>query len=391
MNFRMASNEEIDILIVETSLLWIGGVQKHIFDLIRSINKNIFAITYCGKSENVFTHILRKQGVDTRIIPFRSYFDIMNILKLIRLIKTKKVKIIHTHTPGGGIVGRIAALLAGRLIIIHTVHGPALIDRYEMADLRFVQKLKLRFLICIERILDKQSDILITVCNADVEKLTNRGNIPKKGFAVIPYGVDIAAVHPTLDSFQTRKSLNIRQSDRLICTVANLNEQKGLNYLIAASEDVARSYKNVKFLVIGDGPLKSKLEYMIDELNLTDKVFLLGHRSDVYNILNTAEIFVLSSLWEGLPISLIEAMALWKPVITTWVNGCKEIIDHGVNGLLVPPKNATLLAIAIKDLLTNKKKALLFGERNVKIIQNRYGLSTMVRSIESLYLKIAKV
>jgi glycosyltransferase involved in cell wall biosynthesis len=164
-----------------------------------------------------------------------------------------------------------------------------------------------------------------------------------------------------------------------------LHPQKGHQYLITAAAEVVERYPNVRFVFVGDGILRAELERLVDNLKLKDKILFLGFRHDVDELLHTFDIFVLPSLYEGLPNVVLEAMACGKPVIATAVDGSPEAITDGVSGILVPPKDSDALSKAILHLLENKKMRVEMGKKSRKKVTDYFSLEKQMQQFQILY------
>jgi glycosyltransferase involved in cell wall biosynthesis len=222
-----------------------------------------------------------------------------------------------------------------------------------------------------------------------VSEATKKFSVEKRGISAaklitIPYGVDLAKYR--LDKNSKKKTdLALKANDIVVGTVARLHPQKGHQYLITAAAEVVERYPNVRFVFVGDGILRAELERLVDNLKLKDKILFLGFRHDVDELLHTFDIFVLPSLYEGLPNVVLEAMACGKPVIATAVDGSPEAITDGVSGILVPPKDSDALSKAILHLLENKKMRVEMGKKSRKKVTDYFSLEKQMQQFQILY------
>jgi glycosyltransferase involved in cell wall biosynthesis len=197
--------------------------------------------------------------------------------------------------------------------------------------------------------------------------------IPAERIVVIPNGVDTRRYRQAVDRAAVRRSLGLGESDRLIAVVATLKEQKGHRILIDAAATVVRRCPEAHFLLIGDGELRSALSSQISALRLEGHVHLLGTRHDVANLLAAADLFALPSLWEGLAMALVEAMAAGLPVVATDVSGTRQVMIDGATGVLVPPADAERLAAALIALLENPVRAREMGAAGRNRVESQFG------------------
>ena len=230
---------------------------------------------------------------------------------------------------------------------------------------------------------ESKIDKFTTVSNNLKEFFIGIG-LPQNSIKVIYNGVDIQKFKPN------KKSKIIlsekRSSENIILSVGRLTEAKDHKNLLNSCKILYKNNLNYKCLLVGDGELKHELENMTLELGLNDKVFFLGNRTDVSNILNNASVFVLHSQREGLPVALLEAMASGLPVVATNVGGVPEIIKNGTNGIIIEPNHPEGLADAIQKIFSDKKFAISLGENARKTINNFFSLDSTAKKYSELYM-----
>ena len=239
----------------------------------------------------------------------------------------------------------------------------------------------------ILRHIQNRSTYVIANSQAVCDFLVEKDGFDPNLIRVIRNGVD-------LDRFTTvradRKGLfpDLGTRSQLIAVVANMNvETKGHADLIRAAAEVSREFGDAKFLLIGDGAERARLEAMTAELGLSKTVLFLGRRNDVPSILACCDLFVLPSWAEGLPNSVLEAMAAGLPVVATRVGGIPEIIDDGVNGLLVAPRDSHALAAAILQLLGNEELAKQLGRSAQDRVRAQFNFERLLSELDSLYVE----
>lgn len=200
---------------------------------------------------------------------------------------------------------------------------------------------------------------------------TMRG-VPAGKIVVIPNGVDTRRYRRRNEREKTRTALGLAADERAIAVVATFKEQKGHRFLIEAAAAAAADLPQVRYLLIGDGELRADLEQRISAAGLADRFRLLGLRPDVPELLAAADLFVLPSLWEGLPMALVEAMAAGLPVVATEVSGTRGVMVDGETGLLVPPGDAPALTRAITTLLCDPDRAAAMGAAGRRRVETRF-------------------
>lgn len=302
------------------------------------------------------------------------------LFQVYRLAKRKKFDIIHSHTAVGGFIGRIAGKLAGVPLTIWTIHG--------FASHRGPTKFNKYLFLLVERFLDKFTDHYVAVSKALKQEGVERNIFKADKTTVIYNGIDPESYNKEFDMDLKKKELGIGPSQIVIGTVGRLEPQKAIHDFIRAVSYIAKKFPHIKVLIAGDGPLRGSLENLITELNLQENILILGWRHDIPELLSLLDIFCLSSLWEGCPIVLLEAMASGKPVVATNVGGVKEIVEDKKSGILITHSNPEILGDAILDLINDKEKAKEMGLNGRKTAENIFTLQHMLKNHENLYLDL---
>ncbi|MEJ2235273.1 MAG: glycosyltransferase family 4 protein, partial [Syntrophobacterales bacterium] len=335
--------------------------------------------------------IAKKQGIQIIDVPslVRRISPINDVRALVTLfLHIRKIDphIVHTHTSKAGILGRLAAWLARVPTIIHTPHGHVFYGHFGRSLSRmFFQMEKL-----LGRITHHQIALTPEECNDYV----NLGVAKSNNLSVIHSGVDLNRFK--LNAAETnhkRKELSIPPDSLVVGYVGWLIPIKGVTYLVDAMAEVIQRHPNSLLVLVGKGDEKAeeeiKLKEQVENLGLVDNVRFLGWRPDVNEIMGFFNIFVLPSLNEGMGRVLVEAMAAGLPIVASRVGGIPDLVKDGENGLLVPPANASALAKAISDLLTDKKKQKRMAEAGKKMCRP-YSAEAMVEQIDHLYRELLK-
>ena len=227
------------------------------------------------------------------------------------------------------------------------------------------------------------SDKIIVVSNLDKQKgLANHIGREDK-YSLIRYGIDYELFRAKDQDI--RRILGFVADDLVVGTVSCLKPQKCPEDFVKLAFLVNQLMPNVKFILAGDGVLRGKVEKLIDKLGLRSKLFLIGWRSDIQDVLNTLDVFVLTSLWEGLPISVLEAMALGRPVIVTNTGGISEVISEAETGYLVPPKDMDNMSKRLVILLQDSLLRKTIGKNAKDSLGSNFTLSNMARNTQDLY------
>lgn len=321
--------------------------------------------------------------------------DLKGLFRLFCLIRAEKFDIIHTHTSKAGLLGRLAASYAcsakERPIIVHTPHGHIFYGYYG--------PLLTKFFLLVERLMSRSTDKIVALTPQGIEEYVQFKIADRERLFDIPDGVPLeevqefgAGVERMKDTSQREKikrELNLPEGDLLVGTAGRLVPVKGYKYLIEALHHLLRQIPNVTFLILGDGPLRNDLEQLADNLGLSKKIIFLGWRSDVSRILSILDLFVISSLNEGMGRVLVEAMALGKPIVATRVGGIPSVVADGESGLLVPSRDSMGLAEAMGKLLNSPERAREMGEEGRKRVP-LFSAKTMVERTEQLYKELLR-
>jgi len=358
---------------------FLGGGQIALLSLAKHLDRGKFEVSVCCGDGGPLVDEVKKNNIIHFPVPFSKKFN-GRIIKAIRFtLKRNRIDILHTHGGIAGFYGRWAAYRCQTPVIIHTLHG--------IHYLHYRNVLKKQAYIFLERIFSRFTDALVFVSDSDIKKGRELKLAPETKMHVIKNGIEIPVYRGTENAGSKRKELGLGLSQPIVGTVARLHRQKGIIYLLRAAEEIHQAIPEARILIIGGGPLRKKLEDVAQRLGLENFLFFLGERKDVLLLLSLFDVFVLPSLWEGLPYVLLEAASLGKPIVATDIDGVREVITDHETGILVPPRNPRKLAKATISLLRDREYASKLGERSKKIIPPNYPLSRMVEETQALYLK----
>jgi len=363
----------------------IGGGQKHLLWLAQFINSDKFQIAIiCEKKGWLVDEInsINKLRGNRKILHFpvtiTNYFSFNAFLQMREIIKTFKPDIIHTHGGTAGFYGRTASVLIKGCQLIHTYHGIHYLN----------QKKNLKTIIYkwIDRLLLIITDKIICVAQSDLQKGQDNKVVIKEKSVVIYNGVQVSDYNNAI-----KTGFQLRSDGIVIGSIGRLHTQKGYIFLIESAVKLLKEFDNIRFVIVGDGDLKPDLEHQITTLGIQNKFSFVGSRVNIIEELKNIDIFVLPSLWEGLPIVLLEAMSAKKPIIATKVNGTLEILTEGIDALLVDPKDSDQLANAVKSFLNNREMAVTLGSNAYEKVVTVFSLERMIREIEKLYLDVCGI
>ena len=352
--------------------LTIGGLEKILTTIVLNLDKKKYNVSvWCLREGGFFADKLVKEGIDVKILHISTSRNPLSIYKLYRLLKCHKFDIIHTHAYSAGTIGRISAFLAGVPVIIS--HNHSVYDYYG------------KFYNLVEWFLSLITDRVICISEVVNGFANKTQRINSKKLITIHNGIDDVCDLTEKSSSDLKKELGIPINHPVICTISHMEEHKGLKYLLEAASLLLQSKNDVSFLLVGEGVLKKELKILCADLKIEKNVIFAGEQSDISEILSLSDIFVLPSLREGLPLTILEAMACGKPVIATNVGGIPEIVKDGENGILVYPKDPETLYMAMNELLGDREKREKMGRIGKRVCDESFRTKTMVEKVEDLY------
>jgi glycosyltransferase involved in cell wall biosynthesis len=353
-----------------------GGAETVAANLLRTSDPEHFdarAISLLGPfGWEGLEETLTQDGVPVRYMGKKRGFDSSVVARVARTLQYFRPDVVHTHTYA--LRYALPYMLWRRTsAMVHTVHNLA--EREVEWYGRWVHRLAFRRGVLPVAIASEVADSIRRVYGIDDPPL-------------IPNGIPVHTYRsPTIDRQRWRNREGFLPAEILFVCVAWLRPQKNLALLVESFCRGPASDPRAHLLVVGTGPLRSELEGQIGASGLQERVHLLGKRTDVPEILNAADVFVLSSDYEGNPLSVMEAMAAGKPMICTAVGGVPELVEEGC-GLLVPPRDAQALSKAMGHLLENPSARKAMGEKSARVAVERFDLRIMTEAYEDLYKKL---
>lgn len=300
-------------------------------------------------------------GIEVALVPplrrkVALLFDVRALIWLTKEFRRLRPSVVHTHSSKAGVLGRVAARLAGVEMIVHTVHGWSFNE---------MQPPVVRWLyVRIERLLARFTNRLIVVCETDRTIGRSKGIGVDSQYRLVRSGVDVESVAGGAAArARARDALGLAESEFVVGAVTRLAEQKDPLAMIEGFAAFSARHPGAKLVVIGDGPLRAQVEAAIAARNIADRVQLVGARNDTLQLYAAFDVFVLTSRHEGLPRTLIEAMAALVPVIAAPVGGVAEVIEDGVNGLLLKSTSPDELADRLVAIAEGRDEARRMSER----------------------------
>ena len=314
--------------------------------------------------------------------PLRPFKDTLALIDLTAFLRKNPYHIVHTHNSKAGFLGRLAAKLVGVPVIVHTVHGFAFHDEEPLWRQMLFRNL--------ERLASRWSDRMIFISQPLIDWALKDHIVGEDKITKIYSGIQLDKFHPVKseEKDQIRSKWSLQKEEAVVGIVSKLWEGKGHTVLIEAFKLLKEKIKDAKLVIVGEGYLYDELFRRVGNNGLRDSVLFTGFQMDVSEIIATFDVAVLPSFFEGMGRVILEAMAMEKPIVASRVGGIPDLIDEGINGLLVRPGDARELADALERVLSDNGLAKKLGKEGRKKIKDQFSADVMVRSIEKLYREL---
>ncbi|MEI6633619.1 MAG: glycosyltransferase [Chlamydiota bacterium] len=315
--------------------------------------------------------LLREKGIPVICVPKRGRYDVTVLWRLARVLRAERIDVVHTHLFGADAWGRVAAWMARTPFIVSSLH---------MVDCWLTP-----FQIAVERWTSFFAHRLIAV-SEEVKRFYVSGVGVSEGKVTVVYnGIDCAGLPAAVDGVAKRRELGLQEGGLVVGVAARLEPQKEIFTWLRAARLLAQEYPRLEFVIAGDGSQRREIELFNSSLGMAGKVHFLGVRRDMYEIMAICDCMVFSSRLEGFSIAILESMASGKAVVATRVGGNSEMIDDGINGVLVPVGDPDAIARAVGRLLRDEHARRRMGEAARKTVRERFSVETMTRSICDIY------
>lgn len=358
--------------------LSVGGAERLLLGLAERIDPQRFEIHVCS------LHVLRSNALRPEferlklpltVIGARRLADPKALLAIARYVREHQIDIIHTHLLAADIVGRIVGRMVGRPVV-STLHSIPYEYNRETRPRRWLAQMTARHLttmhIAVARCVEQS---FIADWGVPAERITTIYNaVPMEQYFPIAPGTAASQAGP--------------DAPIMITNVGRLSTAKGQNTLLEAMQIVLQQRPNARLMIVGQGYLEQKLKDLAQALGIADRVNFTGLRHDIPAVLAETDIFVLSSNREGLPLTAVEAMAAARPVVLTNVGGNTELVQDGVQGLIVPPADAPALAEALVALVDDRELRLELGRAGRMRVQHDFSMTMFTTQHETLYTTI---
>jgi glycosyltransferase involved in cell wall biosynthesis len=350
--------------------LGLGGLEKQVFLLARGLDRGRYDVTVISLSKGgAWAGRLVADGLRVEQIERHGRLDWRRLLRLERLFRSVRPDLVYSFNYETNAYARLAGLAAGVPILITGVRGTYLSSWYRWLEARLIG-----FTECV-------------VCNADVLRrdLIDRVGLPAEKVIVIHNGAEVPPLPGPAERAAARRAAGLAGKDCLVGTVARLTRVKDLGMLIRAADICRRSRPGIRFCIVGGGPEETALREEVRRRGLEGVVVMTGEQPAAVDLLAGFDVFVLTSTSEGLPNTVMEAMAAGLPCVCTNVGGCPELVVQGVTGHLVPAGDETVLVAKILDLAGDPATRARMGRAGRDVIETRFSIQGLVSGTERLF------
>jgi len=370
----------VSVLFVLTSPVR-GGVEEVVLALARRLDAREFRLALAAPAPllEAFAPDLKGVAIETLAVEAESWRRRDEVGKLSAFIERFRPDVVNAHLFRSAVVAAPLARWHGARVV-ETYHGREGWRRGLIGGSFLADRLVARFVDRVIAVSEAARAFLIAGKGYDTRKIV-----------VVPNGRDLSVFRPGAGGDAVRKELGIDRATPLVGVLGRLEEQKGHVYLLEAWPSVLAEFPDARLLLVGDGSLRAALERRVDGLAIRPSVLFAGFRSDAPRVLDALDVLALPSLYEGMPLTAIEASAMAKPVVATAVDGTPEVIREGRTGRLVPPREPAALSRALRALLRDPLAAQRMGRAGRDLVLDRFDLTRQVDATARVYRETAGV
>jgi glycosyltransferase involved in cell wall biosynthesis len=357
-----------------------GGVEEVVLALLQRLDPGEFRLALAAPQAllDSFSDELHGVSVDTEPVQADSWGRRREVARLSAFIGRVRPHVVNPHLFRSTLVAAPVAKWHGATVV-ETYHGR---EGWRGSLLRggFVP----------DRVVSRFVDRVIAVSEAARSFLISGKGYAAEKVVVVPNGRDLSTFRPGAGRDAVRKELGLDRAVPLVGVVGRLEPQKGHAYLLEAWPSVLAEFPDARLLIVGDGSLRSRLQTRAHELAVADRIIFAGFRADVPRVLDAIDVLCLPSLYEGMPLTAIEASAMARPVVATNVDGTPEVVRDGHSGRLVPPADPAALARALCDVLRDPEQARRMGQAGRELVLERFDLGRQVEATARVYRSLAR-
>jgi glycosyltransferase involved in cell wall biosynthesis len=368
---------KLNIVHICDHLGWTGsrmhGVKRLFAWMIPRFDRARFDVSLISlRKRDLSNDTLEDLGIDVTYL-HRSKFDPATLPALLKELDRRRADVVHLHGYGASTFGRIAAAWRRLPVVVH--------EHANLTDTPWFQKI-------FDRALAPYTDIALAVSASTAEFVTRARLVPPARTRVVYLGVpldEFSKPRTDADVAEARRALGVPPGAFAIGTVTRLMPSKGNQYLVEATRRVIDSLPDARVYIVGEGELQPALESQAAQLQLGDRLVFCGFRRDVAEALSAFDMVVFPSLWEGTPLTVLEALAMGKPIVSTDADGLQDVLTNGQDAVIVPRRDAAALAEAIVAMARDPSGRARLGE-NARRTGAKYDIDLFVRKMERLYV-----
>ncbi len=365
------------LYVVET--LEIGGAERVVTDLVSHMPEGVESFVCCLKQSGPMAERL-PEGVKVFELMAPEGNSVKVPLQLARIIRSQGIDIIHSHNWSTFVESGLAAKIVNNKPIISTIHG-----MYTEYDDTIVAAIKKNIRRLVERFLARKFVKICTVSSKIAEYTVPHLDVPSEKVCTIINGIQTEKKKK--QSRALRKELGVELNDVVLCFVGRVAKVKNLKYLLSVMPEIIKSTAGVKLLIIGDGDEREALERYSKQIGLTENVLFCGFQENPMDFLTIADIFVLTSLYEGVSIALLESMAAGIPSIVTDVGGNKDVVKDSVTGFVVSLNSKKELIDRLKRLINDSELRKSFARASKKRVNDYFNIKNTVEKYHDIYVQ----
>lgn len=355
-----------------------AGVEEHTLQLLNGFDRRLFT-PYLACTPQLAELIKPGLRPDVEVfhLTMDHLTDVAGAAKLARVLQKREIQVLHSHTFRASLFASPIGKLCRVPAILETSHGRELWRRGWIKSRFFIDRFAARFV-----------DYVIAVSEATARYLVEQKGLPANKVVVIRGAANLKPFDPSRPAPEgLKRSLGFAENDPVLLVLARLEPQKGHRVLLEAMPLILRQHPNARLVCLGDGTLRSELEDFVNGNSLANNVRFVGRQTDVAKWLAFADLTVLPSFYEGLPLAVIESFAAGRPVVATAVDGTSEVVLNGKTGLTVPPGDPARLAEAIAHTLTDPIGARKMAQAGRERVLREFGVEKMIESTQEMYFR----
>jgi glycosyltransferase involved in cell wall biosynthesis len=373
-SLKAAGDESQPRIVFVLTGLGLGGAEMQVLELAKRLHVRGWPISIVSMTApQPLAKRFTEAGMEVEFLGMKEGVpNPLGLLRLALILRHRRPMVVHSHMVHANILARAVRLLVRVPVVVCTAHS--MIEGARWREWAY-------------RVTDRLATLTTAISKAAVERYVRVGAVPRQRMRFLPNGVDIQRFQPNRAS-RSAKRAELGLGDCFAwLAVGRLVPAK--NYALMLRSFASVQNPNAKLIIAGEGPLRTQLENLARQLDISDRVHFLGPRNDVTELMNAVDAYVMSSDWEGMPMVLLEASASGLPIVATNVGGNAEVVRHGITGLLVPPQQKDALASAMTTMMSLPPvKLAVMGRSGRELTSVHYNIESIVDSWESLYLEL---